>query len=70
MKNTTLTTLLFLLALTANSQNIKEEKFGAIEAKDFIIPIMSKNNDDAAIILSNIGSTEFEGNNKGNFILS
>ncbi len=69
MKNTTLTTLLFLLALTANSQNIREEKFGAIEAKDFIIPIMSKNNDDAAIILSNIGSTEFEGNNKGNFTL-
>lgn len=59
----------FLFISTANSQNIRNEKFGFIQEKDFLAPANAIENDDAAIVLSNVGSTTFEGNNSGNFTL-
>ncbi len=49
------------------AQNIRNEKFGNIKTEDFnpIADIIEK--DAAAIVLSDVGSTEFEGNNNGRF---
>jgi hypothetical protein len=49
------------------SQNIRNEKFGTITIDDFSPKSSIISNDDAAIILSDVGSSEFVGNNNGSF---
>ena len=50
-----------------HSQNIRNEKFGVIKLEDFnpLSTIIEK--DAAAVVLSDVGSTDFEGNNHGDF---
>jgi hypothetical protein len=62
-------TLCFFICihLVSHAQNIRNEKFGAIKLENFNpkSPILKE--DDAAVILSDVSSTEFEGNNSGDF---
>jgi hypothetical protein len=64
--------LLLIMLLACNqliAQNLRKEKFGNIKIEDFspVSPILTP--DDDAIILYDIGSTVFEGNNQGGFDL-
>lgn len=64
--------ILFCLLLVwkfSTAQNYKKEKFGDIKLEDFNPQSPILTNDDAAVILYDIGSTEFVGNNSGWFDL-
>lgn len=61
---------IFLFCLSATqalSQNIKREKFGNILQADFEQNNNNLNKDVAAIVISSVGSSEYEGNANGNF---
>lgn len=69
LKQLPLLALLMSFIFNTHAQNYRNEKFGNIKIEDFNpkSPILS--NDDEAVILFDIGSTEFEGNNQGRFDL-
>jgi len=62
--------VVFAIASTAGiAQNRPPVKFGKIDPKDFIVTSPVVDSGDAAIVLSDIASTDFEGNNNGDFSL-
>lgn len=63
------TLALSLCCIIAISQNIRNEKFGTIKVEDFnpTSPVIDE--DAAAVVLSDVGSSEFVGNNNGWFTL-
>ena len=63
----TLTTIYTLLSMMSFAQNAKNEKFGIIKIEDFSPKLETTNEDALAIVLSDIGSSEFVGNNSGSF---
>ncbi len=63
-----ITILSIIFFISAKAQNIKNEKFGTIKIEDFS-PKSSILKDDDAVILSDVCSSEFEGNNNGNFTI-
>jgi hypothetical protein len=69
MKKKTLTLLYFFANIYCFGQNIRNEKFGAIKVEDFSPKSNALSSDDAAVILSDVGSSEFVGNNNGWFSL-
>jgi len=50
-------------------QNISDERFGQIKVDDFFPKSSILSNDDDAVVLSDIGSSEFIGNNSGDFTI-
>lgn len=69
MKKKTLTLLYFFANIYCFGQNIRNEKFGAIKVEDFSPKSNALSSDDAAVILSDVGSSEFVGNNNGDFTI-
>ncbi len=69
MKCKILIFLSFLFHLSLSAQNIKNEKFGVINVKDFNPKTSFIADDPAAIILSDVGLSEFHGNTNGNFTI-
>ncbi len=69
MKKKTLTLVYFFAHFYCFSQNIRNEKFGAIKLEDFSPKSSVLSIDDAAVILSDVGSSEFVGNNNGYFTI-
>lgn len=66
-KITTAIIALLLLQMYCNAQNMRKEKFGNIKIEDFN-PVSSVITEDAqAVILSDVGSTEFEGSSGNNW---
>lgn len=61
----TVSFLLLLLATTADAQEKKRVKFGKVTPDDFQTSHYTVDTSAAAIILSHIGSSEFEGDNEG-----
>ncbi|SKA03274.1 DUF3858 domain-containing protein [Sediminibacterium ginsengisoli] len=61
--------LLFCLTTGADAQTKPAVKFGKITNADFTVssPVVDSNSN--AVVLADIGSTEFEGNNNGDFTL-
>lgn len=69
MKKKTLTLIYFFTHFFCLGQNIRNEKFGEIKAEDFNPKSTLLSSDDAAVILSDVGSSEFVGNNNGYFTI-
>lgn len=69
MKQIAIIILLNILTTYVSAQNRPNIKFGKIESKDFAITSPVVDSGDAAIVLSDIASTDFEGNNNGDFSL-
>ncbi|HMU46794.1 MAG TPA: transglutaminase domain-containing protein [Chitinophagaceae bacterium] len=61
--------LLWLLANPVYSQDKSTAKFGNVTEKDFATKIYSLDSNANAVVLADIGSSDFEGNNKGWFSL-
>ncbi len=64
-----LTLLCFFFYFLGFAQNIRNEKFGNIKIEDFNPTSAILTNDDAAVVLSDVGSSEFIGNNNGYFTI-
>ncbi|HEX6191187.1 MAG TPA: transglutaminase domain-containing protein [Chitinophagaceae bacterium] len=60
---------LFGIAINAFSQDKSSAKFGNVRPEDFKTSIYSIDSNAAAIIIADVGSSEFIGNSKGNFSL-
>ncbi|MFY7964040.1 MAG: DUF3858 domain-containing protein [Chitinophagaceae bacterium] len=69
IKKLTLTAASLLVCFLCFSQNIRNEKFGVIKVDDFSPKSSILTNDDDAIVLSDVGSSEFVGNNNGYFTI-
>lgn len=67
MKKSFFLLIAFFCLANGFTQNIKKEKFGNITIQDFNPASTSINKDVAAVVLSDVGSTDFEGNNNGDF---
>lgn len=69
MKNFPLLFLFILASLASNAQDRTNIKFGKISPADFLIssPVIDSNAN--AVVIADIGSSEFEGNNTGWFSL-
>ena len=61
--------VIFLCKFNLEAQDKTNYKFGKLTASDFNIPTSKLDSGANAIIISDIGSTSFEGNNKGYFTL-
>ncbi len=69
MINKLLTSICFFLIFSANAQNLRNEKFGSVKIEDFSPKSPILKDDDAAVILSDVGLSEFIGNNNGSFTI-
>lgn len=67
MKKASFIFLSFFYVTTLYAQNIRNEKFGEISLEDFNPKSSVIDKDAAAIVLSDVGNTDFEGNNNGDF---
>src|SRR5450755_2390352 len=61
--------ILFFCLLRSQAQDITAYKFGKVDAADFNLPSLAFDSGMNAVIISDIGSTSFEGNNHGYFTL-
>ena len=69
MKKAILLYTVLILCKVSNAQNISKIKFGDVKEESFKINSPVVTEDDAAVVLSDVGSTHFEGNNRGDFTL-
>src|SRR5882724_1383865 len=60
---------LLLAPAFLSAQDKSTVKFGKITPADFVLPKLKTDSGAAAVVIADIGSTEFEGNNKGWFSL-
>ena len=56
-------------AAASAGQNVNKIKFGDVTEKDFATKVYSIDSNASAVIISDIGSSKIEGNNKGWFSL-
>lgn len=69
MKIVLIAVLIFFYGNATSAQSKSDIKFGKIEPKDFLVSSKAVDSGDAAIVLSDVASSDFEGNNNGDFTL-
>ena len=68
-KNCVIILIILLCAFEIQAQDKTNYKFGKVTASDFNLPASKLDSGANAVIISDIGSTSFEGNTKGFFTL-